>query len=438
MTTHAQTIHKSRAIDRSPVFYGWVIWAIATVGIIASAPGQAYTVSIFIDHYIADFNLDRTAISTLFGVGTFIAALSLTYVGRQIDKRGGRLVGSVVAISFSVVLVLVSLITGPFTMFISFIAIRFLGQGSMTLVSGNAIAQWWRNRRGWVMGLALVGFALFQAVYIGTLQQLIDNYGWRTTWVILGAAVGAVVVPVWWLFMRDRPEYYGLQPDAKMISPHLDASITDLNHVDNLSHVDDEENWTLKEAMRTPIFWVFLCGRLVSVLWGTGLVFHQVSIITGHGHPEAAVAATYGLLALVNAGVTLGAGLLVNKLRPGHILAAQLTMMTITLILAMHMDQGWMLKVFALTFGAVFALGATFDGNIWADLFGRLHHGEIRGFVFTTLITGTSIGPIVFGFSYDYLGGYTPIYLVGIALACVAFVATFFVNRPRLRLEPSH
>lgn len=412
----------SRVIERTPVFYGWMIWLVATIGIIGSAPGQAFTVSIFIDHYIAEFGMGRTMVSGLFGLGTFLAAFSLTWIGRQIDRRGTRQVGAVISGLFALVLVFVSMIAGPLTMFMSFIAIRMLGQGSMVLVSMSAIAQWWRHRRGWVVGLALVGFALFQTIYLRALQLLIENYGWRTTWVILGIAVGAVVLPLWWVLMRDRPEDYGLQPDATHYPLDAEGRIQD--------DVFPEENWTLAEALRVPIFWVFVSGRFLAAAWGTGMVFHQVSIITGHGYPAAAVAQAYGMLALVNAFATLGVGRYISRVRPGYVISGQLSLIMLVMLLAMSMTANWMLIAYAALFGVVMALGSTFDGVVWADLFGRMHHGAIRGFVTTALVAGTALGPIIYGLSYDLLGSYSPIMWFGGGLMLLPLIFSFFVNRP--------
>ena len=111
--------------------------------------------------------MSRTAVSGFYGLGTFIASLGLTWVGRKIDQYGSRKVGIIIIIAFAMVLMSLSVfITGPITLFIAFFAIRFLGQGSLGLVSSTSLQRWWRWRRGWVAGLALVGFSLFQRIYL--------------------------------------------------------------------------------------------------------------------------------------------------------------------------------------------------------------------------------------------------------------------------------
>ncbi|MBZ0309277.1 MAG: hypothetical protein K8I82_24645, partial [Anaerolineae bacterium] len=71
-----------------------------------------------------------------------------------------------------------------------------------------------------------------------------------------------------------------------------------------------------------------------------------------------------------------------------------------------------------------------FDGAVWANLFGREHQGVIRGFVTTVLVTGTAIGPIFFGISFDYLGGYAPMLWAGVGLALISLALSFFAGKP--------
>lgn len=443
----------NRLVVSTPFYYGWVVWALAALAIIASAPGQAFTVSLFIDHYIAeffggslgiainapfaglgafiaDFNETaaggRTIVSTLFSAGTVIAALCLTWIGRQMDRRGNRVVGAIGGATFAAALVASSLIVGPVMIFVSFLLLRLLGMGTLFLSGQTAIARWWIVRRGWVMGLALVAFALFQRAYLPALESLINQVGWRQAWVILGGFVGLGFVPLWIAFMRNTPEQYGLLPDGR-----------ETDHAPNQETEPEatEHNYTLAQARSLPIFWIFLLGRIGAASMGSGLIFHLVSVFADVGHSAAVAASTFGSIALFNAGITLMAGRLIRHIRPGLFIAVQLIFMIGALLLSQTMTETWMLTPFALCFGLVMAFGGTFDGTVWADLFGRTHHGAIRGFSATAQVTGTAIGPVIWAFSRDSFGSYTPVVLAGIVALSIPLVASLFTSRPR-DLEP--
>lgn len=429
MTTQARvigTISARSLVDRTPFFYGWVVWVAATVSIIASAPAQAFSYSLFIDHYITDFAIDRQTISGLFGLGTFIAALSLSWVGRQIDRRGSRLVGMVVGVLFVIALMTSALVVGPFTLLLSFIAMRTLGHGAIMVVGTTALGKWWRAKRAWVIGLTLVAFALFQTEYLHVLQRMIDGVGWRWTWVILSGMVAVGFLPIWWLLMRDRPEQFGMLPD-NMSAYHPHAMMTTAE----MFPISTEDNWTLQEARRLPIFWVFVLGRYFASSWGSGLVFHQVSIFAAQGHDKVVVASAYGLLAMVNAITTLIIGRTMSKFRLSWMMSVQIMLMVTLFAFAMTMNQMWMVYLYAIIFGVVFSLGGILDNNIWAEMFGREHLGAIRGFTAMFVIFGTSSGPWVFGLVYDLLGSYEAILLAGIIIGFLPMLLGLMINKPR-------
>ena len=57
----------------------------------------------------------------------------------------------------------------------------------------------------------------------------------------------------------------------------------------------------------------------------------------------------------------------------------------------------------------------------WADYYGRLHLGSIRGLTLPAQIGGQALGPIVAGFMFDSTGGYeTPFTVFGIIVAFAA------------------
>ncbi len=391
----------------------------ATVGLIATSPGQSFSVSLFIDHYIVEFNLDRTSVSALYGLGTFTASLSLIWIGRKIDQYGNRLMSALITGGFGLVLLACSLVVGPFTILISFIAIRGLGQGALGLVSTTAIAQWFKRRRGWLIGLSLVAFAVFQRFYLPALQNFIEANGWRAGWILTGTIMLIGILPLMAVFIRDRPEDFGLQPDGDpvIVAPG-DGPIPGV-----------EDSKTLKEAMQTPIFWSFTLARVLAGAWGTALVFHQLSIFAGLGHSADVATATYGQAALMTAAFTLLAGWLVDRMAPARLIGLQMLAMIAASGLALVMRADWLLFLYTAAYGAFMGIGSVFDGTVWVTLFGRAHQGAIRGFVATATVIGTAIGPLIFGFAFDTLGSYAASLWLGIVLGAAELVLVLVVAR---------
>ena len=204
-------------------------------------PSQTFTVSLFIDSFVADLGMSRSHVSLFYGLATIGASLLLPLTGRLVDRYGSRKLIVVDALIFGMAVMAMALVIGPWSFLLVMLAVRFLGFGSMQLVSNNVIAQWFVRRRGLVMGISSQALAISLFVYPALSNGLIERFGWRGAWVALGAVALAVMLPVGWLFFRDQPELYGLHPDGSLFVKSTDAS-------------EPEENWTLVEARRTHDF----------------------------------------------------------------------------------------------------------------------------------------------------------------------------------------
>ncbi|MEO1166360.1 MAG: MFS transporter [Chloroflexota bacterium] len=410
-------------VAASPVYYGWVVWFVATIGVVATAPGQSFTVSQFIDFFIEDFNMSRTEVTALFSTGTFVGSLCLPFVGRLVDRYGNRKMSVIIAALFATVLILFSLVAGPFTLLLSFFGIRMLGQGSLGLVSNTVIVEWFKRLRGRVMSITLVSFAVFQSFYVPWLQRQLETTDWRTVWIMLGIGVACSTIPLTWLLMRNTPEEHGLLPDGDDVREQQPKTEEELAAI-------EAESWTLNEVIKNPTFWVFVFGRIISPAWGTGLILNMVSIFDELGHSAATAASNYALITIITAVMSIVFGVLVDRLRPGLVMMLQLAALIASMALATFMTTPFLLLLYALTFGIMMGGGGVFDGAVWVNLFGRAHQGAIRGFVSTALVTGTAIGPILFGLSFDLTGSYNTVLWVGIALSVLGIIGALVMPQP--------
>ena len=414
-------LKKSRIVDLFPIHYGWVVWLVATIGWTLTSPGQSFNVSLFFDFFIRDFELSRTTISSLYGAGTFLGSLSLTGFGLLIDRHGNRKMGVIIAMIFSIAVASMSLVTGPVTLFLGFLAIRMFGQGALALVNTTVMAEWFKRLRGRMMGFSLVIFAIFQAAYVPWLQGQLEVRDWREMWLVLGIAVATVTIPLTWLLMRNTPEEHGLLPDGKQVArPEDDTPL-----------VLDENSWSLSEVLRTPIFWVFLIGRIISPAWGTGLILHQVSLFGELGHSAQTAAQTYAMITIILALSSLLFGWLVDRLRPGLVMALQMLALISSMMVATIMTTPFLLFIYALSFGVMMGGGGVFDGAVWVNLFGRKYQGSIRGFVTTINVAGSALGPVLFGLSFDYLASYNPVLWLGIGIGIISTIGALLVPEPK-------
>jgi sugar phosphate permease len=421
----ANLICRSRLINAFPVYYGWVILAVGAVGGIMSSPGQTYSIAAFIDSFIFDLGISRSLVSTLYTAGTLTASFALPFVGRQLDRRGSRFIIVMVSFFLGVSCIYMGAIQNAVMLFIGFLALRFLGQGSLSLVSTYAINQWWVRRRGMAMGIAGMAAALIGAGgFPNLINWLIPVYGWRIAYMLLGLGVLIGMMPLGLVFIRNRPEDFGLHPDGS-ISAAADKDAAAGDPV--------EEHWTLSEAIGTSTFWIVSAGLSSGSMLSTGLTFHLFSIFKDSGLSSTVAASVFLPIAVTSGIMHLGGGILVDRMPIRVILAISLFFQTLALIMAPYLCSVELALAFGLIMGIRGGLQMIVSNVIWAKFFGRMYLGSISGVTATLMVASSALGPMPFGVARDILGSYTAV-LIGFAgLPFILAVATLFYCRPPVR-----
>jgi MFS transporter, OFA family, oxalate/formate antiporter len=417
----------SRVVNRSPVFYGWVIMVAGTLGLIMTGPGQTYAVSIFIEHFITDLGVSRSLVSTLYAGGTLAGSLALPYVGRQIDRRGSRQMVVIISILFGLACVYMGFVQNAIMLGLGFLAIRMLGQGSLGLVSQNVINQWWVARRGMIMGISgLLLSLLGLGALPGLINWLVNLLGWQPAYMLLGGLLLLVMAPVGYLFYRDRPEAYGLQPDG-FVAPVADTAVAPTAPI---AVPAAEEDWTLAEARRTPMFWIVAASSALIAMLNTGLFFHMVSILADNGLPDSMAAAVYVPIALATALVTLAGGILLDRLPVRLILAVSLFLQATALLMALSLPSSFVALLYGVVIGATAGLFHAVSSVVWAKYYGRKHLGTITGVTITIVIVGSALGPVPLGLARDVLGSYNQVLLILAVFPILLGIASLFTPRP--------
>jgi len=393
-----------------------------TLGMIMTSPGQTYAVSIFIEHFITELGISRGLVSTLYTVGTLVGSFVLPLVGRQIDRRGPRLVMVLITLLFGLACIYMGFVRNVLMLGLGFVFIRMLGQGSLGLVSNNLINQWWVQRRGTMVGLSgLLVSLLGLGAIPGLINWLIPIYGWRVTYMLLGLVLVAGFTPLVLLLVRDQPELYGLQPDGLVIDPR---------HKTILQTIANEEPWTLLEARRTLSFWVLGLGLAAIAMLSTGLFFHMVSIFTDNGLDATTAAWVYLPIAVTTALVNLGSGVLVDRIPARILLAIALLLQTSSLFMAQYLQGIELSFLYGVTLGATMGLMGTVHGVGWAKYFGRKYLGSITGVGTTILIIGAALGPMPLGIARDWLGSYNQALTLFAVIPFGLAIASFWVGQP--------
>ena len=381
-------------------------------------PSQTFTISLFIDTYVAELGISRSTVSLLYGIATLGASALLPFTGRLVDRYGPRKMMVLITSAFVLSCASMSLVAGAASLLVALLVLRFLGFGSMSLVSNNVIAQWFVRRRGTVMGLAGNSLAISLLFWPALTETLIGLLSWRTAWIGISLIVLLVAVPVAWLFFRDRPELYGQQPDG------------DVRINGSAPTIASEENWTVGEALHTGVFWIFVIAFLLMSTVYAGLVFHQASLFDARGLSRSVAVHAFQVMAVVSVAGNLLMGRALDKISARLLLVVELFILAAAVWFIQTMRTPLAGFAYAALMGLTMGGFRVMDATIWAKYFGRLHLGSIRGATMVGTVGGTALGALPLGLSYDLTGSYAPVLTAFMLLPIGISALMVFVKRP--------
>ncbi|MDC1034854.1 MFS transporter [Alphaproteobacteria bacterium] len=400
-------------------FYGWIIVAVANLGIFSSGPGQSHTFSVFVGPIGKDLDLSSTSIASAYGLATLIAAFMLPYMGKLIDKYGARKTLIIVSIILGFACVFFGAASNFLMLTVGFGFLRFFGQGSLMLGCANLVSQWFDKKRGFAMSLMALGFGISMAIHPPLSQFLIDEYGWKFAWVFLGVSTWIIMVPTLYILAWNTPESVGLLPDGDKRA----ESIKDKN--------EPIEGLDLTQALKEKSFYILSAMWFGMAMLVTTLHFYQVTILTSQGISTDFAANLFTVSAIAMVLFMPVVGKLFDNIPTNLVLTIGLIINCISLLSITYANNEYYAFFYAIFFGINNAISMTMFGYIWPRYFGRKHLGSIQGTGQMIGVIGASLGPLPVGFAIDYIGdSLVTIRYLALYPLIISFLTIFFLKPP--------
>jgi MFS family permease len=438
------------AIKRSRIFYGWYIVIASVVVMTLGIGGAGYVFGVFFPALVGEFGWSRAELSGANSLSFVVMALLGPMVGRLTDRYGPKAVmaigGVVCGIGFASLSLVGSLgpfndLLAPITQFYIFFLIFAIGLAGAGFVPINTVvANWFMRRRGLALGLTATGIGWGGFVMIPVAGYLIDNFGWRIAYAVLGALILASVLPVALFIMRLRPQEMGLLPDGDVpesvgspLVAEADASDDDGSGPSPASSMIG--GLTVRQAMGTLSFWSL---GLAYACYGLGLgtvLVHAITMFTDRGFASQDARLIISFVALLGIVGKVVVGYLADRVSVkmlGAVCFAIQAAGTVILINANSLALAWaFVLIWGFSMGGIVALQPVLVGRY----FGLASFGAIFGAL--GLFMGTSAAsPIISGYIFDVSGSYIPAFTAFAVADALGALFILALRVPRQVLEP--
>jgi MFS family permease len=422
---------------RLPLYYGWVVVAVAFVTMAIGVNART-AFSLLFPPILEEFGWDRAATAGAFSVGFIAGTLYTPFTGMLMDRLGPRVVIPLGVTVVSAGLGLATFITRPWHLHLTLGVL--VGGGSLLMAYiGHSLflPHWFVRRRGLAIGIAFSGVGVGSILLFPWLQGLIAATGWRQACWALGALLFVTILPLNLFLQRGRPEDVGLRPDgdppegAGMAPGGTGRGAPAAARPAPAALVVDPawaaRDWTLREAARTARFWAVFAAYFGGLFAWYTVQVHQTKYLVEVGFTPAQAAWALGAVGFLGIVGQIGLGHLSDRIGREWVwtLATLGFVLCYALLLAMRAWPSTALLYLMVASQGMLGYGlASVFAAIPAELFQGRHYGAVFGTLNLASGGGAAAGPWAAGLLYDLTGSYDPGFwlALGLALASIAFI----------------
>jgi len=380
----------------SRFFYGYIIVASALL-IMVLTIGINTTFGVFLPALLDEFSWTRAIASGAYSLNLALTGLIGIFAGKMNDQYGPRIIITVCGVLLGLGYLLMSQTNTLWQLYLFFGVIVGIGMSISQTPLPSTIARWFVKRRGMMTGIAVTGIGVGQLIMAPAVGWLISNYGWRTSYMVVGITV-LILIVLTAQFLRRDPSKIGKLPYGG----------------NELEEKGDLQNagFPLKEAVRKRQFWFFTMAVFLVALSVGSVQVHIVIHAIGLEIPTA-----NAVLMLTVIGGTSIMGRVVMGVTSDRIGIKRALIICFTLISAAFFwiliaRESWMLYLFAVIFGFSHSGIHGLVSPTVAELFGLRSHGVIFGCAMLGLTLGIATGPMATGYIFDITGSYQLAFLI--------------------------
>jgi len=357
--------------------------------------GAIYSYAAFAEEIAGTFRVDRPAVAVVFALSGGACFLVSAVSGPMSDRIGARAMSGTGLLMVAAGLILTAAAPSLVVVYAGYGLLVGLGVGCAYVPAMAAVQRAFTARRGIASGIAVSGIGI-GTILVPPAAGLLSCLGdWRTAFLISGVAAalvgcaGAMLLPA--------------SPDAR---PRVDA------------------------ASPVPARSVVLAWLGILFVSMPAMLPHAALVSSAHDlglpRPEA-----LGLLGLLGLGTVVGRFLLAaiaDGLCRRRVFIACCAAMAVSMVLWALADGAWMLRAFALAFGAAQGGFVALLPAFIADRFGTGQLGRVMGTLYTSRGLALIAAPPALMLAADMVGFAIPVLAFGV-MGLLGVVAMFRIDR---------
>ena len=360
--------------DPKLLIYGFLI-------IFFASYGQTFFIALFNDDIKDLYNLSDGQFGMIYALATTFSSLLLINFAKLIDFIDLRIYSFLVTLGLLLPCVAIYFLPeNIFFLFLIIFALRFFGQGAMTHAGITSMTRYFGENRGKAISIGNLGGMLgvmFLPITVVYLNKFLD---FKQIWLFCSLSI-ILFLPVLYYTLSNQSE--------RQIKFH-----------DSIKN--EKKIWTTLQVIKNKKFLIYLPLTTSFSFIGTGLMFHQIFIITQKGWTLDMLGTGFIFLGAFSIiGLLLG-GPLIDLLNPKKAIVYLMLPIFIGIIVLLLFENFYFLIIYMSLYGLNLGISAPFTGSLWADLFGLESLGTVKALFHAIVVLASALSPVIFGYIIDW------------------------------------
>lgn len=407
-------------MKKSKVFYGWWIVLGAAIVLAVMGPASVAVANLFQLPVTEEFGISNSQFaisnSLVLGVGIFLSPI----ISKKLATGNFRLIYSIAVIVYALAYMGFGFAPNIYVFYLLSLLVGF-GYTTTTIIPVSMLMNnWFVKKRGLALSLSLSGLGIGGVIFSQILTPLINNVGWRQTYLIYGVIMLVVTLPIVLFVFKPRPELMNLKAYG---TEEL-----------NVSNKDDKEQIQAKRKQATgaktgitPFFILLMLGAvLVGLVNNGGLGQFPPVLNSLHGATQGA------LIISIYSAVGIAGKIILGNINDRYGTVASTIYASVLLVLTylvMIFAGNFVLAIImAILFGLGNAIGTVSPPLITSAIYSADDFPKAYGYVQSGVQLGMTVGSLVAASIADFTGTYTVSWIflaIASALVGLSWVAAY-------------
>lgn len=369
---------------------GWPVVAAGVTGMMLSSL-HAYSIGVMVAPIEAEFGWGRAQITSGMMICSLLSVLLSPFFGMFIDRFGPRRIALFGMAFYCLSLALLSTAASILAWWLlwTLLAVALLNTKPTVWIA--AISGLFERSRGMALAILLSATGLSQALTPLVAYGLVERYGWRTAYLVMGAGAALVALPILWFWFSSRQ-------DRVRISGPGAATVV---NVPGLS---------ARAGFRSGAFVRLGLAALAMSTAGSALTVNLVPVLSSTGLTRGVAVSLAGLSGVSAILGRIIGGALLDRFNARVVGGVAVLLPIITSAILLTAPAHIPFAVLAILLSGL-AAGAEMDAiaYIAGRSFGLRNFGLLFGTLSGLLALGIGMGPTLANLVYDQTGSYNAV-----------------------------